>query len=108
MRVAIYPGSFDPITNGHVDIIRRGLTIFDKVVVAVAVNLRKTPLFSDTERVELLTQIEDTVSVPEPHMQEVVSTVPLRGFDRLGVLMGTRKRRRLYSLFLLWRTSRWL
>jgi pantetheine-phosphate adenylyltransferase len=52
--VAIYPGSFDPITNGHVDIIRRGLTIFDKVVVAVAVNLRKTPLFSDTERVELL------------------------------------------------------
>ena len=54
MRVAIYPGSFDPITNGHVDIIRRGLTIFDKVVVAVAVNLRKTPLFSDAERVELL------------------------------------------------------
>jgi len=54
VRVAIYPGSFDPITNGHVDIIRRGLTIFDKVVVAVAVNLRKTPLFSDAERVELL------------------------------------------------------
>lgn len=54
MRVAIYPGSFDPITHGHVDIIRRGLTIFDKVVVAVAVNLRKTPLFSDAERVELL------------------------------------------------------
>jgi len=52
--VAIYPGSFDPITHGHVDIIRRGLTIFDKVVVAVAVNLRKTPLFSDAERVELL------------------------------------------------------
>jgi pantetheine-phosphate adenylyltransferase len=54
VRVAIYPGSFDPITHGHVDIIRRGLTIFDKVVVAVAVNLRKTPLFSDAERVELL------------------------------------------------------
>ena len=54
MRVAIYPGSFDPITHGHVDLIRRGLTIFDKVVVAVAVNLRKTPLFSDAERVELL------------------------------------------------------
>jgi len=54
VRVAIYPGSFDPITHGHVDLIRRGLTIFDKVVVAVAVNLRKTPLFSDAERVELL------------------------------------------------------
>ena len=54
MRIAIYPGSFDPITNGHVDIIRRGLSIFDQVVVAVAVNLRKTPMFTDQERVELL------------------------------------------------------
>jgi pantetheine-phosphate adenylyltransferase len=54
LRVAIYPGSFDPITNGHVDIIRRGLSIFDQVVVAVAVNLRKTPMFTDQERVELL------------------------------------------------------
>jgi pantetheine-phosphate adenylyltransferase len=54
LRIAIYPGSFDPITNGHVDIIRRGLSIFDQVVVAVAVNLRKTPMFTDQERVELL------------------------------------------------------
>ncbi len=49
-RLAIYPGSFDPITNGHVDIVRRALAMFDKVVVAIANNLRKAPLFSVEER----------------------------------------------------------
>ncbi|MEZ4474363.1 MAG: pantetheine-phosphate adenylyltransferase [bacterium] len=56
MRVALYPGSFDPITMGHVDIVRRALTVFDRVVVAVAVNSRKTPTFSDEERVGLIGQ----------------------------------------------------
>jgi pantetheine-phosphate adenylyltransferase len=51
-RVAIYPGSFDPITNGHVDILRRTLVIFDKVVVAIANNPRKAPLFTVEERAE--------------------------------------------------------
>lgn len=50
-HVALYPGSFDPITMGHLDIIRRGLNIFDRIVVAVAVNVHKTPTFSDAERV---------------------------------------------------------
>ncbi len=49
-RVAIYPGSFDPITNGHVDILQRALVIFDRVVVAIANNLRKAPLFTVEER----------------------------------------------------------
>src|SRR5262245_54364859 len=49
-RIAIYPGSFDPITNGHVDIVQRALTMFDKVVVAIAENVRKAPLFSVKER----------------------------------------------------------
>jgi pantetheine-phosphate adenylyltransferase len=49
-RVAIYPGSFDPITNGHVDIVRRALAMFDRVVVAIADNPRKTPLFTVEER----------------------------------------------------------
>jgi len=44
--IAIYPGTFDPITNGHADIVRRGLKLFDQVVVALADNLRKQPLFS--------------------------------------------------------------
>jgi pantetheine-phosphate adenylyltransferase len=49
-RLAIYPGSFDPITNGHVDIVRRALVMFDKVVVAIADNPRKAPLFTVEER----------------------------------------------------------
>jgi pantetheine-phosphate adenylyltransferase len=48
--VAIYPGTFDPITNGHVDIVRRALGLFDRVIVAVAENLRKAPMFSLDER----------------------------------------------------------
>jgi len=51
---AIYPGSFDPVTNGHMDIIERAAKAFDQVVVAVAVNLEKEPMFSTEERVELL------------------------------------------------------
>jgi len=51
-RVAIYPGTFDPLTNGHVNIIRRALRLFDKVIVAVAADTGKTPLFSLSERVE--------------------------------------------------------
>jgi pantetheine-phosphate adenylyltransferase len=51
---AIYPGSFDPVTNGHLDLITRASNIFDKLVVAVAHNLEKDPLFSEKERVEML------------------------------------------------------
>jgi pantetheine-phosphate adenylyltransferase len=52
-RLAIYPGSFDPLTNGHVDIILRGARLFDRIVVAILVNLEKAPLFSVDERVEI-------------------------------------------------------
>ncbi len=54
---AIYPGSFDPITNGHVDIIQRGFEIFDKIVVSVLENPVKSPLFPVGERVEMIRQI---------------------------------------------------
>jgi pantetheine-phosphate adenylyltransferase len=53
MVVAIYPGSFDPLTNGHVDIIHRGAKLFDRIVVGVLVNLEKAPLFSVPERVSI-------------------------------------------------------
>lgn len=53
-RRAIYPGSFDPVTNGHLDLIERALGIFEEVVVAVAVNKEKQPLFSTQERIALL------------------------------------------------------
>ena len=51
--VAIYPGTFDPLTNGHVSLVRRGLSLFGRVIVAVAVESRKRPLFSVEERVEM-------------------------------------------------------
>lgn len=56
MRRAIYPGTFDPITNGHLDLIKRALKLFDEVIVAVAGNSTKTPLFSLEERKEMAEQ----------------------------------------------------
>jgi pantetheine-phosphate adenylyltransferase len=51
--LAVYPGSFDPLTNGHVDIIARGARLFDRIIVAVLVNAEKSPLFSMSERVDI-------------------------------------------------------
>lgn len=65
-KVAVYPGSFDPITYGHLDIIKRGLTIFDEIIVAVARNSQKSSLFSTDERVKLIQNVlqsEGRVSV---------------------------------------------
>ena len=67
---AIYPGSFDPITNGHVDIIRRGLKIFDRILVAVLENPKKDPLLTTKERVSLIRKIfkdQENVEVKSFH-----------------------------------------
>ena len=72
--IAIYPGTFDPITNGHIDLIARASRIFQKVIVAVAVNSNKTPLFTLAERVALVQAV-----TPE------FSNVEVIGFDNLLV-----------------------
>lgn len=54
MKIAVYPGSFDPITKGHLDIVKRAAKVFDKVVVAVLINKSKKPMFNIEERVELV------------------------------------------------------
>ena len=54
MKIGVYPGTFDPITRGHLDIIRRSQKVFDKVIVAVAPNLKKQPLFDVNERIEMI------------------------------------------------------
>ena len=55
--LAIYPGSFDPLTNGHVDIIQRGAKLFDRIVVAILLNVEKSPLFTVTERVDIAREV---------------------------------------------------
>ena len=72
MRRAACPGSFDPVTNGHIDIVGRAAALFDEVIVAVGVNKSKTRLFSPEERMEMLTE----ASAPYPN-------VTVAGFDGL-------------------------
>ncbi|HTF83231.1 MAG TPA: pantetheine-phosphate adenylyltransferase [Cellvibrio sp.] len=74
MRTVVYPGTFDPITNGHIDLVERACRLFDKVIVAVAASSRKNPLFTLDERVELA---QDTLS----HLPNV----EVCGFDILLV-----------------------
>jgi pantetheine-phosphate adenylyltransferase len=57
MRRAIYPGSFDPVTNGHLDIIERGCKLFDEIIIAILVNPEKKPLFSIDERRQILQEV---------------------------------------------------
>ena len=56
-KLAVYPGSFDPLTNGHVDIIERGARLFDRIVVAILVNGEKDPLFAADERQEIAVEV---------------------------------------------------
>jgi pantetheine-phosphate adenylyltransferase len=72
--VAVYPGSFDPITNGHLDIVARALTVFDSVVVAVLANPRKTPLFTVDQRIAIIreaSRAEPGIGAPQLDRLEV-------------------------------------
>jgi pantetheine-phosphate adenylyltransferase len=88
MRIAVYPGTFDPLTNGHLDIIRRGARLFDRTLVAVLENEGKAPVFSVRERVELITRCTEGIDGVEVHsfsgllvdfMRRVQATVVVRG-----------------------------
>lgn len=70
-KIAIYPGSFDPITNGHIDIINRSLKLFDKVIVAIACNPKKNCLFNPVERLNILSQVF-------PNAREIINTEPIK------------------------------
>ena len=74
MKSAIYPGSFDPVTNGHLNIIRRAAGIFDRLTVCVMVNGAKHPMFSPEERVELLRRVtRDIPNVEIEHSDELLA-----------------------------------
>ena len=77
-KVAIYPGTFDPVTNGHMDIILRAARMLDKLVIGVAINAGKGPLFSLEERLEM-------VRTETSEMQEVAERIEVQGFDNLLV-----------------------
>jgi pantetheine-phosphate adenylyltransferase len=72
-RIAIYPGSFDPVTNGHVDIVRRGTALFDEIIVAILHNPSKTALFTLDERLDML--------------KETMKDIPGVSFDTFGGLL---------------------
>jgi len=61
MQRAIYPGSFDPVTNGHLDIIERGCKLFDEIIIAILVNPEKTPFFTIEERQEMLATVLEEI-----------------------------------------------
>src|SRR2546428_462619 len=90
MRIGVYPGTFDPVTNGHVDLVTRSLRLFDKVYVAVALNPQKHPVFELNERVEMVRAV--TKQLPhvevEPFHGLLVEFVRKRGAH--AIIRGLR------------------
>lgn len=118
IKTALYPGTFDPITNGHVSLIRRGREVFGRIIVAVAESTPKSPLFSIEERVELAREVfkEDENILVEPFCgltvefarKKKVSAI-LRGLRAVSdfeyefqlALMNRRLERRIQTVFLM-------
>src|SRR2546428_13891314 len=80
MSIAVYPGSFDPITNGHIDVIRRGTKVFERLIVAVADNPAKQSLFTKDERTEMIRDVT-----------KGFKTVEIDAFDGLVAAYVTRQ-----------------
>jgi pantetheine-phosphate adenylyltransferase len=84
MKRAIYPGTFDPITYGHLDILNRAIKLFDEIIITVAINPAKSPLFSLTERIKLIEQVLGA------HQEK--KRVRIEGFDGLLVNFARQKK----------------
>ena len=117
-KAAIYPGTFDPITNGHLSIIKRGLQIFDRLIIAILNNPQKTPLFSLDERISLIKDVlKDTPNIEVDVFDGLLvdyavlknSNVILRGLRALSdfeyefqlALMNRKLNRDVQSIFLM-------
>lgn len=90
MKVAVYPGTFDPVTNGHLDVLRQALTVFDRVVVAVAPNIGKRAMFSAEERVELFRQAVDGWDGIEVLSSDGLTVDLAKSLDACAIVRGIR------------------
>jgi len=88
--LAIYPGSFDPPTNGHLDLIQRGSKIFEELVVAILRNSEKTPMFSVAERREMLLQLTADLKNVRIDMFDGLMVEYAKSIDAMCVLRGIR------------------
>ena len=90
MRIGIYPGTFDPVTNGHLDIIKRGSKLFDKLYVLVPMNINKNSLFSTEERVELLKEVTKEIGNVEIEATSMLTVDFARSVNATAMLRGLR------------------
>lgn len=90
MKKVVYPGTFDPITNGHLDLVERACRLFDQVVVAVAASTRKNPLFSLDERVELSREVLGHLPNVEVIGFDILLAELVPNMGACGVLRGLR------------------
>ncbi len=89
-KIAVYPGTFDPVTNGHLDVIRRGLSMFDRVIVAVGINPGKAPLFTFEERIEIMNEVLDSTDRVEVAGFEGLLVDFAREVGACAILRGLR------------------
>ena len=89
-KIGIYPGTFDPITNGHVSVIERAAHMFDKVIVAMAVNSKKVPLFSNEERIEMARESLKHIENVEIEITNTLMVDFLREKGAVALIRGIR------------------
>ena len=90
MKIAIYPGSFDPITSGHLNIIQRAAKIFDKLIVCVMVNSGKNPMFTQQERVDMITRVVSDLPNVEVDCSEALLADYAKSKGSCVILKGLR------------------
>ena len=89
-RIAVCPGSFDPITNGHLDIIRRGSRLFDELHVVVMNNSAKKTLFTPEERVELIKEVVKDLPTVQVHMSNQLTVDYAKSVNAIAIVRGLR------------------
>lgn len=90
MRIGIYPGTFDPVTNGHLDIIKRGSKLFDKLYVLVPTNINKNSLFTTEERVKLLKEVTKDINNVEIQATSMMTVDFAKSVNATSMLRGLR------------------